>query len=247
MRVSEKWLVGTTSEYANRTQCAVTATQWALLAITLLAGAATPGASLALVINTATKQGRLPGIVQSLAHGIGVGFYALLVSTGISSILFASERGFQVLQVGGCLLLLYLGAKMIMAGWNNRSNEALSVKLDSEAGADLNSDMRDGQLVESNSIWSHASKGFLIVFLNPKIALFFLAVFSQFLHPGQSLVLQWSMASLAGVIDALWYLSMAFLVSISRVSQTINRFGWQLDILWGSVLVTIAGALATTI
>jgi threonine/homoserine/homoserine lactone efflux protein len=136
---------------------------------------------------------------------------------------------------------------MIMGGWNSRPNTALSVKLDSEAGADLNSEIEDGQLAESNSIWSHASKGFLIVFLNPKIALFFLAVFSQFLHPGQSLVLQWSMASLAGVIDALWYLSIAFLVSISRVSKTINRFGWQLDILWGSVLVTIAGALATTI
>ena len=225
----------------------MTATQWALLAITLLAGAATPGASLALVINTATKHGRLPGIVQSLAHGIGVGFYALLVSTGISSLLFASEHGFQVLQIGGCLLLLYLGGKMIMGGWHSRLSTNLNIELVNVSDADLDSETHDEQLAECNSIWSHASKGFLIVFLNPKIALFFLAVFSQFLHPGQSLVMQWSMASLAGVIDALWYLSMALLVSISRVSKTINRFGWQLDILWGSVLVTIAGALAITI
>ena len=225
----------------------MTATQWAMLAITLLAGAATPGASLALVLNTATKYGRLPGVIQSLAHGIGVSFYALLVSTGISSILFASERAFQLLQFSGCLLLLYFGVKMIMGGWNSRRNADQSVESDYESGPDLKSQTHYGRLAETSSNWSHASKGFLIVFLNPKIALFFLAVFSQFLHPGQSLLLQWTMASLAGAIDALWYLSIAILVSISRVSKTINRFGWQLDILWGSVLVIIAGSLAATI
>ena len=225
----------------------MTATQWAMLAITLFAGAATPGASLALVLNTATKYGRLPGVIQSLAHGIGVSFYALLVSTGISSILFASERAFQLLQVSGCLLLLYFGGKMIMGGWNSRRNADQGVESDYESGPDLKSQTHYGRLAETSSIWSHASKGFLIVFLNPKIALFFLAVFSQFLHPGQSLLLQWTMASLAGAIDALWYLSIAILVSISRVSKTINRFGWQLDILWGSVLVIIAGSLTATI
>ena len=225
----------------------MTTTQWAMLAITLLAGAATPGASLALVLNTATKYGRLPGVIQSLAHGIGVGFYALLISTGISSILFASERAFQLLQVGGCLLLLCLGGKMIVSGWESRRHANQSVKSDYGLDPDLKSQIQDKPPVETSSTWSHASKGFLIVFLNPKIALFFLAVFSQFLHSGQSLVLQWTMASLAGAIDALWYLSITILVSISSVSKTINRFAWQLDILWGSVLVIIAGSLATTI
>jgi threonine/homoserine/homoserine lactone efflux protein len=213
----------------------VTATQWVLLSIALLAGAATPGASLALVISTATKYGRAAGVVQGMTHGIGIGFYALLVSTGISSVLFASKHAFQILQFSGCLLLIYLGGKMIIGGWQNRQQNDMSPVLDSQS-SDTDS-----------SIWAHASKGFLIVFLNPKIAVFFFAVFSQFLHRGQSLILQWSMASLAAVIDALWYLSMAILVSTPYLSKTLNRFGWQLDILWGSVLIAIAGALAVAI
>ncbi len=213
----------------------MTATQWALLSVALLAGAATPGASLALIISTATKYGRAAGVIQGLAHGIGIGFYALLVSTGISSVLFASERAFQILQFGGCLLLIYLGGKMIRGGWQSRQQKDIGLALDS-IGSDIGS-----------STWAHASKGFLIVFLNPKIALFFFAVFSQFLQPGQSLLLQWSMASLAGAIDALWYLSMAVLVSIPKVNKTLNQLSWQLDILWGSVLIAIAGALAFAI
>jgi hypothetical protein len=31
------------------------------------------------------------------------------------------------------------------------------------------------------------------------------------------------------------------------LSKTLNRFGWQLDILWGSVMIAIAGALAVAI
>jgi threonine/homoserine/homoserine lactone efflux protein len=214
----------------------VTATQWALLSITLLAGAATPGASLALVINTATKYGRLAGIIQSLAHGIGVGFYALLVSMGISSILFASAYAFQMLQLAGGVLLVYLGGKMILGGWQSRHTSDLGL-------ASTKAHSAKALFVKSSSIWSHTSKGFLIVFLNPKIALFFFAVFSQFLHVGQHQILQWTMASLAGVIDALWYLAIAILVSIPSVSNVLNRFGWQLDILWGSVIVAIAAAL----
>ncbi len=213
----------------------MTATQWALLSIALLAGAATPGASLALVISTATKYGRAAGVVQSLAHGIGIGLYALLVSTGISSILFASKNALQILQFGGCTLLIYLGGKMIMGGWQSRQQIHAGVELDN-TGADA-----------SSGIWSHASKGFLIVFFNPKVAVFFFAVFSQFLHPGQSQLMQWSMASLASILDALWYSSMAILVSIPRVGKILKRFGWQLDILWGSVLVAIAGTLALAI
>lgn len=209
----------------------MTATQWALLSITLLAGAATPGASLALVISTATKYGRLPGLVQSLTHGIGIGFYALLVSTGISSLLFASTYAFQVLQFTGCMLLLYLGGKMFVGGWRSRHKQTIDIPLGNTTAT------------AKPSLLSHATKGFLIVFFNPKVALFFFAVFSQFLNPEQSLILQWSMASLAGVLDALWYSSMAILVSVPRVSKALNQFDWQLEILWGSVLVSIAAGL----
>jgi threonine/homoserine/homoserine lactone efflux protein len=209
----------------------MTATQWALLSNTLLAGAATPGASLALVISTATKYGRLPGLVQSLTHGIGIGFYALLVSTGISSLLFASTYAFQVLQFTGCMLLLYLGGKMFVGGWRSRHKQTIDIPLGNTTGT------------AKPSLLSHATKGFLIVFFNPKVALFFFAVFSQFLNPEQSLMLQWSMASLAGVLDALWYSSMAILVSVPRVSKALNQFDWQLEILWGSVLVSIAAGL----
>lgn len=213
----------------------MTLSAWALLSLTLLAGAATPGASLALVISTTTRHGRLSGLVQSLAHGVGVGFYALLVSTGISTVLLASEHALFILQFFGGLLLLYLGGKMVLAGWQSRNQELGGQKTPS-AEAEV------GQ-----NLWSHASKGFLIVFLNPKIALFFFAVFSQFLNQDQSLLLQWSMASLAATIDTLWYIFVSILVSLPIVAKRLLEIDWQLEMLWGLVLLFIAVGLVTNI
>ena len=51
----------------------------------------------------------------------------------------------------------------------------------------------------------HLRDGFLIVFFNPKIIVFFLAVFSQFLSADQSVATQITAAAVAGVLDAAWY------------------------------------------
>ncbi|MEK9877913.1 MAG: LysE family transporter, partial [Betaproteobacteria bacterium] len=81
---------------------------WALLALTLLAGAASPGPSLALVIQTALIQGRSAAILVALAHGFGVWLYALGVVFGIGLFLLHSEWIMQMLQVVGALFLGYL-------------------------------------------------------------------------------------------------------------------------------------------
>ena len=56
---------------------------WILLILTLFAGAASPGPSLALVMRTAISNGRRAGVLVAVAHGIGVWLYALAVALGI--------------------------------------------------------------------------------------------------------------------------------------------------------------------
>ena len=83
---------------------------------------------------------------------------------------------------------------------------------------------------------SYFRDGFLIVFLNPKIMVFFVAVFSQFLTSSKTLMAQVYAASLAGVIDAVWYALVALLVSSGRVSEWLQRYRNRLDILFGLML-----------
>jgi len=196
---------------------------WLLLALTLFAGAASPGPSLALVIRHAVNGGRGAGLSVAIAHGLGVGLYALAVVFGVATLLTLLSGVMLAVQIAGVMFLCYLGIGMIRSGLSPGTNTPFSPA--SEHGPDSISYFRDG---------------FLIVFLNPKIMVFFLAVFSQFLTSSQSLVAQIYAASLAGLIDALWYALVALLVSGSRVSGWLQRYRNRLDILFGLVLLGVS-------
>ena len=62
----------------------MTLTEWTILALVCLAGASSPGPSLALLLQTIMKDGRRAGVVFGLAHGLGIFFYAVLVVSGVS-------------------------------------------------------------------------------------------------------------------------------------------------------------------
>lgn len=201
----------------------MSATDWLLLSLTLLAGAASPGASLALVMQRALQFGRRAGLIVGISHGIGILFYAGAVALGATTLQSEFPQIFRGLQIIGLGFLGYLGLTMLWGGWRNRSAKAAT----------------DTHSLTPKSRTSLAAEGFLIVFFNPKIAIFFFAIFSQFLLPDLSLYTRTAMASLAGAIDALWYCAIATLVSLPMVQIRLQQYAWQLDIAFGATLLTI--------
>ena len=139
----------------------MTINEWMLLLLTCLAGAASPGPSLALLMRSTIIDGRPAGVMFSIAHGAGILMYACLVVTGLETILFNSPRTLFILQIAGCGFLFWVALKMILG---NRMGAAKG----DESQPPPNT---------SQHIRKHAFEGFLIVFFNPKIAVFFFAIF----------------------------------------------------------------------
>ena len=87
------------------------------------------------------------------------------------------------------------------------------------------------------------TNGFFIAFLNPKVALFFLAVFNTTIPQDITLATTWIIAFLAGLIDGGWYALVSTLVS-SKIFRTIlGTKTAELDIIFGTVLVVAAISL----
>lgn len=193
---------------------------WLLLGATLFAGAASPGPSLALVLRSTVSAGRHAGVLVALAHGIGVWLYALAVVFGVAAVLLHMPSLMLAVQLGGVVFLLYLGAQMMRGGLAASENNP-------EDTADPASVRSSGQ---------HLLDGFLIVFLNPKIMVFFLAVFSQFLTPQQSIETQVLAATLAGLVDGLWYGLVAVMVSLGSFGAFLRRHRVKIDLLFGAAL-----------
>ena len=213
----------------NFRRLSVTFELWLLLIITLLAGAMSPGPSVALVMQTAIVHGRRSGVLVALAHGVGITVYAVAVVLGLAAVIQSSSSLNTGLRIGGALFLFYLGYRMLSSGIQTLKKGDAVVK---EALA-----KRDREKVTQ---WQHGLNGFLIVFLNPKVVLFFVAIFSQFLTPAQSMTTQLMAASMAGGIDAAWYALVAFCVSNHRVAGALSSISPMIDVAFGALFMVFA-------
>ena len=83
-------------------------------------------------------------------------------------------------------------------------------------------------------------EGFLFAFLNPKIAVFFLALLTPFLPPSAPLSDRLGVATVALVIDAGWYVLVALVLSAGDMLSRIQAHSQRIDRAMGAVLIGLA-------
>ena len=189
---------------------------WLLLIGVCALGAMTPGASLAVVTRHTLRGSARAGVSAGLAHAAGIGVYAAATVAGLAVVL----RGFPQLEIAirlaGSLFLLWLA----LGSWRAAARPA--PEPDAQAGANA---VRDG---------------FLIAFLNPKVALFFLALFSQFVRAEMAMAARVQVAATAVVIDAAWYSLVALLLARGPMLAALRRHHDKVERTTAGVLALIA-------
>ena len=190
----------------------------ALLGMSLVCamGAMSPGPSLAVVLRNTISGGRTQGIMTGIGHGIGFSIYAMIAVTGLSAILIADETKFDLLQWAGVIVLVWLSYNMLTYQPSDNLKEHQS------SG-------RRGFI-----------EGFMISFLNPKILVFLVAVFSQFIDPQMTDTDRVTMAVIAGIIDTTWYVLVAAVLSGTTVIDKLRENSTLIDRMIGVVLLVLA-------
>jgi threonine/homoserine/homoserine lactone efflux protein len=199
----------------------MTFAEWFTLAAVCFAGASSPGPSLALLIRSVVRDGHLAGIVFGVAHGIGILLYSGIVTVGLGAVMVAAPHIATLLEITGIAFLFWLATGMIRAGL---SRQAVT------GGTSANPSM---------PLSTHARDGFMIVFLNPKVAVFFLAVFSQFLTLDQGASVRLLMVLTAFFIDTGWYVLVALIIAMPKILRVIELRERQLELMIGIVLCLI--------
>ena len=179
-------------------------------------GAVSPGPSLVVVLRNTITGGRMQGIMTGIGHGLGFGIYAFIAVMGLSSVLLANAQLFNLLQVLGALVLIWLAFKLIA-----HKQSDLSVKYE-------------------ESRYRGFFEGFMIAFLNPKILVFLVAVFSQFLNTDINNSDRLLMAIIAGAIDTMWYVFVAAVLAGTTIVDKLRENGAIIDRLIGMVLFMIS-------
>ena len=179
-------------------------------------GAISPGPSLAVVLRNTISGGRTQGVMTGIGHGIGLGIYAFIAVMGLSSLLLANKQIFNLLQWAGALVLIWLAFNMITYNPSDSSKE--------HEGSG-----RRGFL-----------EGFMIAFLNPKILVFMVAVFSQFINPDITNSGRFIMAIMAGVIDTTLYVLVAAVLAGTPIVDKLRVNAVIIDRSIGMVLLMLA-------
>ena len=179
-------------------------------------GAISPGPSLAVVLRNTISGGRTQGVMTGIGHGLGLGIYAFIAVMGLSSLLLANEQIFNLLQWAGALVLIWLGFNMITHNSSVPSKE------------------------HEGSRHRGFLEGFMIAFLNPKILVFLVAVFSQFINPDITNLGRFIMALMAGVIDSTWYVLVAAVLAGTPIVDKLRVNAVMIDRSIGVVLIMLA-------
>ena len=196
----------------------MTLADWYILALVCLAGAASPGPSWILLINSVVKDGHKAGIAFGIAHGLGIFVYAVLVVSGLIVLLSVAPWFSIALELTGLLFLLWLSFSMIKNSFQEASIDAGT------------SDIVTAPLLES------FRNGFLIVFLNPKIAAFFLAIFSQFLNAASNLQSKFILVATATLVDGLWYILLTFVIAVPKFTNFVKLSEKKIEFSLGFLL-----------
>ena len=80
----------------------------------------------------------------------------------------------------------------------------------------------------------------MIAFLNPKILVFLVAVFSQFIDPKMEDTDRFIMAFVAGIIDTVWYVLVAAVLSGTPAIDKLRENAVVIDRSIGTVLLILA-------
>ena len=192
---------------------------WSQFAIVCIIGAMSPGPSLAVVIRNNINYNRLAGILTSIGHGLGIGVYATLAILGLGIILQTNQTIFLIIQILGLVFLFFLGLIFI-------------IQKNSEEKIEVNPNQLNSFL-----------QGFSIAIINPKILIWFTAIYSQFISIEATFVFNIILVLTASIIDAIWYIIVSLLITGHGVKNFLIERRLFIQKITGSVLLVISFSL----
>jgi threonine/homoserine/homoserine lactone efflux protein len=197
----------------------MTFSTWSALAVVCVLGAISPGPSLVVLMKHTISGSRMHGAVVAVAHGFGVAFYAALSVLGLALVLTTHPTLFTVVTWSGTAFLVWTGVRMLRLS-------AGSVDLDATA--------------DNVRLVAAARDGLATSLTNPKLALFFMALFSQFVNPNTASHEKIILVATPTGIDISWHLAATLILSQSWALAWLKAHALWLNRSMGLVLILLA-------
>lgn len=143
-------------------------TNFGLFAISVFLLSVTPGPDMAYVMGQSVANGRRAGILSASGVALGSCTHAIASTLGLTALITASPVMFTAIKYIGASYLLFLGGKMLLGTFVGKKDRG---------------DAAPQNTSRKVSAYRLLSRGFITTLTNPKVLLFFVSFFPQFVTP----------------------------------------------------------------
>jgi RhtB (resistance to homoserine/threonine) family protein len=208
--------------------------QFLKLAVAHLLAAISPGPDFAIVVRQSLAHGRRAALWTSVGIGTAILLHVTYTLLGIGLLLRSSPPAFTVTKFAGAAYLAWIGAKALAS----RPRRGLAHP-PAGAEADLERPAEPGP-------GRAFGTGFLTNALNPKVTLFFVAIFATLVDPATPKGLQAVYGAYLSLSTMAWFSLVSIFFTRASVRQAFLRGGHWIDRAMGAVFIGLAAALALT-
>ncbi|MGF1696212.1 LysE family translocator [Vibrio lamellibrachiae] len=184
-----------------------------------------PGPNGLLIAKTVPTSGKQAGFSNVVGFLTAFYLHGALSILGISALLTKSSEAFFIVKVLGACYLSWIGIKSLM-GALSRSNISSELEQKGREVSNRDSGQRENKHT-GKGLKKSFFEGFLTNALNPKVSMFYLAAFPQFIPTGEyAIAYAFLLVTIHSAINLLWFSSVIMLLSRITVvskSESIQR------------------------
>ena len=187
-----------------------------------------PGPNGVLILKTASSQGRTPSILNIFGLTTATFFHGAFSIFGLSALLMQSAELFLAVKILGAGYLFYMGAKAIISSYKAPISEAEALSGKKRKGI------------------GYFNEGFITQILNPKVSIFYLAAFPQFISPANfSYGLAFLLVAIHAAIIFFWFVGVTYAINIIKKSAKNTNIGRWVQRIAGSAMIYFSSIILT--
>lgn len=187
-----------------------------------------PGPNGVLVAKTVSTAGRHAGFANVAGFFVSFYVHGTLSILGISLILLQSAYAFFIIKILGAGYLLYLGIKSLR-----------------DAYIGVNSLKKINHKKKQTTLHRAFIEGFMTSVLNPKVSMFYLAAFPQFMSPTDGSYLHaYTLVLIHSLINLAWFTAMVLIFSRLTEIGIGKNLGRWINAMTGVVFIGFGTRLA---
>lgn len=194
------------------------APEFLTVAIAHLLAVMSPGPDFVLMTRNSLVYSRRSGIFSALGIACGILVHVTYSIMGIGFLISRSILLFSIVKYLGAAYLIYIGIKSLRA----------QPHIDTEGAIDRADDLNASQAFRM---------GFLTNALNPKVTLFFFALFTQVIGAGTPITIKALYGIEMAIMTFVWFALVAIVLSQHRVKKVFARTQHWAERIFGVVII----------